>query len=900
MRFTDNSNLAGESVEIAKKAVDTALNTMQNEIDGVKDRLNSVESAQAAAASAITTDDVHAENVHADNVYTKSLSVENDASIQGKVNANEVEASKIKSTDKITAKDIAFTGKVTGNEVDVTKLTANEIEAANIHIDEFAVDDLTAGEVDATKVEANEVEVTSLEATTADVATENVQTLNVTDKATVKDADFTGHVTEKNTEIETLRVTDKAVVKAAEFETVKTGLIYIQPKNIQVVPENGWFHISHINQGVFLLYLSSYTDDITDTDSMGDVMFCAKLEYRNHNKKSSVKLSYAQKELAFEHIYIDANGEIWLKRGSAISDSRRIIVFAESESELIYDTWGENAAEIDISDAKDIEMETGNETIHVGEFYQDGNVVIHGNMKVEGVIEISGLEAEHAEYLGISEKVTADEDGNLSVDGNASITGDATIGGDTSIEGDLKVTGRLDASVNTYNFTVYNNATFEEFKSTWVSRNVNVLFKKNEDVATARQYDFSSIIDIISARLIADNENSNIIGIVVSTQELYALQGMENFDIFSAENTDILTLKGNSYKNCHFYCETKTSGVYNVKDCIFSKIRFDAYSHDFYNCVFSSLSTGDIYANGFHNCKITENTIANIYIQESFVDNILPKNNVAIFARNSNIIISGSNEINGLRIFAKKISVEQASLTDSYINVNYIRGSDRAFESSTPNYNCYIFNCQIEIKRPTNGFEENVFEGGHYKNCHIFYSGSRMESTYNFFYKCRFFECQFYIPNSGDFFVGYVQSWLYNCEVYLQRYLYGTGFIFSDCELVSNKIYLRNNVFDASSPFKIAEGVFDSGNTRNLNKIFSNNLIQIIANYGAKPPAGSISLTGLHGCINNVLRINDSQTYSASLSLSDYFTGNYVEIDSSTTAAGTGISAGNNQIAKGK
>lgn len=819
MRFLNNKNMMSAQDAAVKNAVEAEIRKFTNEINDIKERLESVENAQAAIPTSIETENLSADDVHADNVYAKNVSVEEDVSIQGNVNAAKVTTPEVDTQDVKTNK-VTATQEVKAPKGDFAEADIGELKAETLNLDTFNVGELNATKVDATTVEAENADITDAEITNATVGSETVETLNVTDKVTGKDAEFTGNVTEKNTEIENLQVTGKADLAETEIETIKTGRIFVDPEKLQLIPENGWLHIHHISQGEFFIYLSDFTDITTQISEFGNILFSGILEYRNHDKVANVRMSYGQKVKAFEEVYIDSNGEIWLKRGSAVADSRRVIILAVTEDDVVIDTWAEDAATFDVSTAKIIELETGNETIHKGEFYQDGNAVIHGNLKVEGQIELEGLEAEHAEYLGTSDKVTADDNGNLSVDGDATIsgdtavggkldvTGDADIGGDATVAGDMTVTGDLHATADKakadengvpfsaflnknigmyYDLVVHDEVTLAAFVEA-PNNYKNVLFMPAET-----SWDLSSIPTsvTVTANLTGwrggelsygDYSEINQTGIKLASGCKFT--GLiSNFNI-RCETT--ITTSNLFLKNCSSWAFGSFVGMH-AEDCEFTGIN-PGFTFSLDNAVLKRNTFTFNGSSSFSNISVTNATIIdndftftymgafNATIKNGFKEmhgntfssyRITLTNDTEYTDETFNLVGGGYISFNAVKLVNCKIIGN-----NDFTNISSYQNDSSP--SSSFNKKPGLYNCKIDV---------GYIYGAYYFNCDIHLKRVSSDSLIN---KSKLYSCNITCDELNDTCPYFNDSEFITCRIHTQAG--SNNYMFRNCSLINNEI----------------------------------------------------------------------------------------------------------------
>lgn len=459
MKFDNNNSLKPTRKEegvTQSGLIEKKVKDIEDQIDDIKERLTPLENTVEGFENEVNTESVIADQVHSGHDYTDALSVSGDANVQGTISAAKVTAADIEVSNKVKTKDIKVTGKIEASEAVFSELSAETIDIENFNVDELNAEEIVSENVDTTNLAADNL--TAENATLKDVTSETLETdsLTVNDKITGKDAELSGKLEAGSVESAEVKVSNELDALKVISETMQTGRVFVAPEQMFLIPENGWIHFHNVNAGRFILYLTDFTDITTNIHSLGNVKFSAVIDYVNNSGKGAVKVLYVQPELkSFEAVYVADNGEIWFKRSSQYLNARRAVVFAESEKELVVDTFAENAQTFDVSEAKSITLRNfNNDDEIVKEKFLKGDYTIDGNVRITGFLTPGQVISERALFLGYSDYVTADSDGILSakgavIDGNLSVINDATINGDNTVAGDETIGGTLSVTGNT-------------------------------------------------------------------------------------------------------------------------------------------------------------------------------------------------------------------------------------------------------------------------------------------------------------------------------------------------------------------------------------------------------------------------------------------------------------------
>lgn len=463
MTFDNNNSLKPTRKEegvTQSGLIEKKLKDVEDQIDDIKERLTPLENTVEGFGNEVNTDSVVATEVSSSHEYTDALSVSGDADVQGTISAEKVAAADVEVSNKVKTKDIDVTGKIEAAEA-----VFGELSAETIDIETFNADELNATEFSSDNADITNLASDSITADAADIKLINSEivksgNLEAREKVIATDAELSGTLEANIAFTKNLRVSRKLNALELIAETMQSGRLFIAPEQMFLIPENGWIHFHNVNAGRFILYLTDFTDVTTNIHSLGNVKFSAVIDYVNNSEKGAVKVLYVQPELkSFEAVYVADNGEIWFKRSSQYLNARRAVVFAESEKELIVDTFAENAQTFDVSEAKSITLRNfNNDDEIVKEKFLKGDYTIDGNLKITGYLTPGQVSFERALFLGYSDYVTADSDGILSAKG-AVIDGDNIVAGDETIGGTLSVTGNtdLDADLNVDGETTLND-----------------------------------------------------------------------------------------------------------------------------------------------------------------------------------------------------------------------------------------------------------------------------------------------------------------------------------------------------------------------------------------------------------------------------------------------------------
>lgn len=460
MTFDNNNSLKPTRKEegvTQSGLIEKKVKDIEDQIDDIKERLTPLENTVEGFENEVNTDSVVAAQVHSGHDYTDELSVSGDADVQGTISAAKVTAADVEVSNKVKTKDVQVTNDLT---VEGTGTFA-QLSAENFDIETFNADELNATELSSDNADITNLASDSITADAANitaVTSETVTTENITvsDTVTAKDAVLSGDLSADDVTASNVKVSDTADVLKFIAETMQSGRLFIAPEQMFLIPENGWIHFHNVNAGRFILYLTDFTDTTTNIHSLGNVKFSAVIDYVNNSEKGAVKVLYVQSELkSFEAVYVADNGEIWFKRSSQYLNARRAVVFAESEKELIVDTFAENAQTFDVSEAKSITLKNfNNDAEIVKEKFLKGDYTIDGNVRITGYLTPGQVISERALFLGYSDYVTADSDGILSakgaiIDGNLSVIRNANLH-ETQINGELTVDADINAATSVH------------------------------------------------------------------------------------------------------------------------------------------------------------------------------------------------------------------------------------------------------------------------------------------------------------------------------------------------------------------------------------------------------------------------------------------------------------------
>ncbi len=452
LKPTDKEQGVTQAGQTEKKIKD-----LENQVNDIDERLSQTETKVDSLDTVVNTERLTADEVHSQHDYTNELSVSGDASVSGTVSADKITASEITATDKVKTKDIQVTNNLT---VEGTGTFAQ------VSVENFNVETFNAEKLNATELSSDNADITNLasDSITADAAiittiNSNIITsgnVEASEKIIAEDAELSGTLEADIIYSKNLRVSRKLNALELIAETMQSGRLFIAPEQMFLIPENGWIHFHNVNAGRFIFYLTDFTDTTTNIHSLGNVKFSAVIDYVNNSENGAVKVLYVQPELkSFEAVYVADNGEIWFKRSSQYLNARRAVVFAESEKELIVDTFAENAQTFDVSKAKSITLRNFNNDVEiVKEKFLKGDYTIDGNIRITGYLTPGQVISERALFLGYSDYVTADNDGILSakgavIDGNLSVIGNANLH-ETQINGELTVDADIKAAASVH------------------------------------------------------------------------------------------------------------------------------------------------------------------------------------------------------------------------------------------------------------------------------------------------------------------------------------------------------------------------------------------------------------------------------------------------------------------
>ncbi len=443
---TDKASMNVASIKFFEN-VQTELNQLASQISALSEVVTGMETV-------VRTGTINAENINtSDTVATKDLSATGNSTLND-VNAHNIEAHDIEATGELKAASAKVTGKVKANEVEAATVNAETANIDHLNFDTLNADNANIDDLDAGDINATNVKATKLEGSQGDIDTVNATDVNSTDvtatgKVTTKDLENTGNATLKNVEA------DKISSDLIHNDILTTKRIRVNPDNSNVawIPENGFICIP-AKSGVKVTIYADRTSKYNDTISIDTRMKAALIiDYSELNfGKPAIKVVYSQDDKFFDKVIVDTNGNLYFHRSDREGLTRRAYYVIEDVNEVdnpyiayALTTYAEGAEPYSES-ILESELDSDSGIINIAKkALIAGDLEIDGNLDVTGTVNFGAGEIDHAKYLGKTEKITGDDDGNLIATENADIGGDLSVGGDAAVTGDATVSGKVTA-----------------------------------------------------------------------------------------------------------------------------------------------------------------------------------------------------------------------------------------------------------------------------------------------------------------------------------------------------------------------------------------------------------------------------------------------------------------------
>lgn len=463
------------------------LDNMSNDISDVNQKVDGMENQ------------VQTENLQATQGSIQSLST-NEISSQSasitELEAGNVNANTIASRGKVSGAELEISGKsklkddvTVEGVVDAESVKTENLEAGTLTADEMNVTNFGVAELDVSeKAIIKEEEVESSSVSTQTVSTQTVESQTVTGQDVVSQSVTNQEVA--NQEVE------NSVIEDAEIKALTSGgdTFNFNSDNAITVTEDSFICIKpEALSEIRLILKTAQNETILAVAVSVDV---------TANGVANLHVIYTNRGAATD-IYFDNNKKLWIKLDTGIRGTlyfmqggiNKITPETDSvvnppfdpEAEGVIHYAAETHGNIVITSKvifnANVAVEGNalfNKNVDVA-----GNVHVEGNMDVDGNITIGGLVSERAQYLGNSDYVTADDNGNLeakdgSFDGDITATGDMTADGDVNAVGDVAGTNihaTSNLSADSLNDATKYKYLYENYKDG------NVLIHDGENVA---------------------------------------------------------------------------------------------------------------------------------------------------------------------------------------------------------------------------------------------------------------------------------------------------------------------------------------------------------------------------------------------------------------------------------
>ena len=438
-----------ESLEQLKN-INERLDNMSNDIADINDKVDGLdnqvvtENLQAAQASLqeASVNELSAQSASVSELEAGNATA-NKVTSRGEVKGAQLE---ISGTSHLKD-DVTVDGKVTSESVRAGSVTTDHLIADEMDVTDFTVDELSVTE----KATIKEEEVETSVVTTQTVSSQTVESQEVTSQNVVSQDVTSQEVTNQDVE--------NAVIEDAEIKALTSGgnTFNFNSDNSIAITEDSYIRIKpEINSEVRLILKTALNATILAAAISVDVPAA---------DKANVHLVYSNTE-ALSDIYFDVNGNLWLKLETGVRGTLYFmqggvnVITPETDSVVnpAFDPSAEGTLHYESGTHGDIfitskvifnsEVQIDKDVTLKKDAEISGDVHIEGNLDVDGILTIGSLSAERARYLGRSDDVTADDDGNfqakdgtfngdVTATGEISSTGDITAGGDVNAVGDV-------------------------------------------------------------------------------------------------------------------------------------------------------------------------------------------------------------------------------------------------------------------------------------------------------------------------------------------------------------------------------------------------------------------------------------------------------------------------------
>lgn len=423
-----------ESLEQLKN-INERLDNMSNDIADINDKVDGLDTqvtTENLQASQASLQEVSANELNAQSASISELEAGN-ATANKVVSRGQIKGAQLEITGTSHLKDdVTVDGKVTSESVRAGSVTTDHLIADEIDVTDFTVDELSVTE----KATIKEEEVENSVVTTQTVSSQTVESQEVTSQNVISQDVTSQEVTNQDVE--------NAVIEDAEIKALTSGgnTFNFNSDNSIAITEDSYIRIKpEINSEVRLILKTALNATILAAAVSVDVPAA---------DKANVHLLYSNTE-ALSDIYFDTDGNLWLKLETGVRGTLYFMqggintITPETDSVVnpAFDPAAEGTIHYEAGTHGDIFI-TSKVVFHSEVTVEDdatfkkaveveGNMHVEGNLDVDGIITIGGLAAERAQYLGNSDDVTADDDGNFSAK-------------DGTFDGDVKATGNLEGT----------------------------------------------------------------------------------------------------------------------------------------------------------------------------------------------------------------------------------------------------------------------------------------------------------------------------------------------------------------------------------------------------------------------------------------------------------------------
>ena len=517
MNYTENETLypngEGNNVGFDKQSLEE-LRDIKERLDNMSDDISEVNQKVDGMENQVQTENLQATQGSIQSLSANEISSQT-ASIT-ELEAGSVNANTIASRGKISGAELEISGKsklkgdvTVEGKVDAKSVKTESLEAGTLTADKMNVTNFNVAKLEVSeKAKIKEEEVESSSVSTQTVKTQTVESQTVTGQDVVSQSVTNQEVT--NQEVK------NAVIEDAEIKALTSGgnTFNFNSDNTVTITEDSFICIKpEALSEIRLILKTAQNETILAVAVSVDV---------TASGVANLHVIYTNRGAATD-IYFDNNKKLWIKLDTGIRGTLYFMQGGINEITPETDSVVNPPFDPDAEGVIHYAAETHGNIVITSKvifnanvavegnavFNKDvdvaGNVHVEGNMDVDGNITIGGLASERAQYLGNSDYVTADDDGNLKAK-NGSFDGDVT-GTNIHATSNLSADSLNDATKYKYLYEDYKNG--------------NVLIHDGENVAacifTKRPLNANTVFVSTENELISALTDSSVSYIAIIT-----------------------------------------------------------------------------------------------------------------------------------------------------------------------------------------------------------------------------------------------------------------------------------------------------------------------------------------------------------------------------------------------